>query len=121
MDSNVQIQLPNPQQAIFNSSSFQAPVPSSSSSIFSLRNIALVALVVLVVGGVGMGVMSIKNATNSYKKKLSKNSDEITQILDEANSTAAVSVVGKAQASYDNPFDKDNSYENPFDENGNPF
>lgn len=121
MDSPVQIQLPNPQQAIFNSASFQSPVPSGSSSSFSLKNVAFIALVVLIVGGVGMGVMSVRNATNTYKKKVTRRSEEITQILNEANGAAGLSVVGKAEAGYDNPFDKNNSYQNPFEEDENPF
>lgn len=79
------------------------------------------SLIILVVGGVGMGVMSIRNATNNYQKKLSKRSTEITQILEEANGAAAISVVGKANASYDNPFDEDTAYQNPFEEDENPF
>jgi hypothetical protein len=68
-----------------------------------------------------MGVMSIKNASDRYQKKLSQRSNEITQILNEANGAAGISVVGKANASYDNPFDEKTAYQNPFDENGNPF
>lgn len=122
MDSaSPQIQLPNPQQAIFNSQSFQAPPPSSGSSFFTLRNIAMISIVVLVIGGVGMGVMSFRNATKTYQKKLTKRNQEISELLDESNETAGLSVVGKAQASYENPFDKDNSYQNPFEEDENPF
>lgn len=121
MDSGPIIQLPNPQQAIYNSQSFQSSGPSSSSSFFNLRNIAMISLSVLVVGGIGMGVMSVRNATNNYKKQVSKRSQEITQILEEAEGEDSLSLVGQADASYDNPFDKDNSYQNPFEEEENPF
>ncbi|MEO8581670.1 MAG: hypothetical protein ABI425_03750 [Patescibacteria group bacterium] len=121
MDSAPQIQLPNPQQAIFNSQSFQAPVPSSSSSFFSLKNIALVSMGVLIIGGVGMGVASVRNATSLYKKKVAQQSAQLTQILDEADNSTGLGVVGTAQASYDNPFNKDNSYQNPFQDEENPF
>lgn len=121
MQENIQIQLPNPQQAIFNSQSYQTPPPSSGSTIFSLKNISIASLVFLVVGGIGMGIMSFKNAADTYNKKVSKRSQEIADILDEANSSAGLRVVGKAEASYDNPFDKNNSYENPFEEDENPF
>ena len=124
MDSTVQIQLPNPQQHIYNSQNFQqmpSTGGSSSSSFFTLKNISIVSLVFIVVAGVGMGIMSIKNATDSYNKKIAKRSQEISEILEEANSDAAFRVVGKANAKYDNPFEEENSYQNPFEEDDNPF
>jgi cell division septum initiation protein DivIVA len=123
MDSTVQIQLPNPQQHIYNSQSFQQ-MPSgggSRSSFFTLKNVSIASLFFIVVVGAGMGVMSIKNATDSYNKKISRRSQEISEILEEANSDASFRVVGKANAKYDNPFEEETSYQNPFEEDENPF
>jgi hypothetical protein len=117
MESSPQIQIPNPQQFIINSQDFQkAPAPD-----FPIKNVIIICIGLLLISGVGYGVYSFKKATDSYQKAIEKQSNQLSELMDEANEPASLSLVGKVQASYENPVEEETSYENPFEEYHNPF
>ena len=117
MAPDLQVQIPNPQQYIINSQDFQ----KAPAADFSPKKILMVAIAVVILGGVGFGVYSFKKATDVYEKRLKAQTSQLSQILDETNEPASLSLVGKAQASYENPIEEETSYENPFEEYHNPF
>ena len=52
---------------------------------------------------------------------IQKKNDEIAQILEDEDTGGGIQLIGKVQASYENPFEEETSYKNPFDEYENPF
>lgn len=114
---NAQIQIPNPQQYIINSQDFQ----KAPSNELPVKKILVISLVILLLGGVGFGIFSFKKATDSYEKKLQARSNQLSELLDESNESASLSLVGKVQAKYENPIEEETAYENPFEEYHNPF
>jgi hypothetical protein len=111
MDQGPQIQLPNsPSETI---------VPDTSSSSVPWKSIMVGMVVLGLVGFGGYTLWGFKQASDNYQQNLTKRTSEISAILD--GDDEGFSIVGEAQASYENPFEEESDYVNPFEADENPF
>lgn len=102
-------------------SSSPSPKSSFNISISTVKYLSAAGLVLMLSIGGGMYALSLRNSSNSLQRTLTDRNKEIAQYLDEEPADTGIEIVGKAQATYENPFEEETSYENPFDEYENPF